>query len=88
MDPIIGQIIQVPWGWQMEGWLPCAGQILQINQNQALYSLLGMAYGGDGHTTFALPDLRPIENGQRRPWHSSGELVSHIALTGIYPMRS
>ncbi len=88
MDPIIGQIVYVPWGWQMEGWATCSGQIMQINQNQALFSLLGNYFGGDGHTTFALPDLRPIENGVKRPWHSNGELVPHMALVGVYPMRA
>lgn len=88
MDPIIGQIVYVPWGWQMDGWLPCSGQVLQVNQYQALYSLIGNAFpGGDGHNTFALPDYRPIENGVKRPWHYNGELVPHIALSGIYPNR-
>lgn len=48
------------------GWLECAGQILQIQQNQALYALLGKQYGGNGQTTFALPDLRgrvPVGSG-------------------------
>jgi microcystin-dependent protein len=47
-----------------EGWARCAGQLLAINQNQALFSLLGTTYGGDGRTTFALPDLR-----DRAPMH-------------------
>lgn len=88
MDPIIGQIVYVPWGWQMENWLPCSGQILQVNQNQALYSLLGNYFGGTPGSTFAIPDLRPVENGNKRAWHSGGELVPHIALNGVYPMRA
>ena len=40
------------------GWLPCDGRLLQVNQNQALFSLLGKNFGGDGKTTFAIPDLR------------------------------
>lgn len=58
MDPFIGEIAIFPWGWAPKGWLPCEGQTLQIQQNQALYALLGIAYGGDGKTTFNLPDLR------------------------------
>ncbi|NNM83233.1 MAG: phage tail protein [Burkholderiales bacterium] len=41
-----------------KGWLPCSGQLLGVNQNQALFSLIGTAYGGDGRVNFALPDLR------------------------------
>ena len=58
MDPFIGEIrlfsfVRVPRGWAL-----CNGQILSINTNQALFSLLGTTYGGNGTTTFALPDLR------------------------------
>jgi microcystin-dependent protein len=88
MEPIIGQIIYVPWGWQMKGWMTCSGQLIQINENQALFSLLGVNYGGDGRTTFALPDYRPVENGIKRDWHYSGELVPHIATNGFYPSRA
>ncbi|WP_339009753.1 phage tail protein [Aeromonas popoffii] len=58
MDPFIGEIRLFPWGWAPEGWLPCEGQIMQVNSNVALASLLGRTYGGDGATTFGLPDLR------------------------------
>lgn len=57
MDPFIGEIRLFPWGWAPEGWLPCEGQIMQVNSNVALASLLGRTYGGDGATTFGLPDL-------------------------------
>lgn len=88
MDPIIGQIVQVPWAWEMRGWLPCRGQLLQIHQYAALFSLIGLNYGGDGKNTFALPDLRPRdENKQPREWHGN-ELVPHIALEGFYPSRN
>jgi len=58
MDPILGQIILWPVPWVPQGWALCDGSMLNINTNQALYSLLGTYYGGDGRTTFKLPDLR------------------------------
>ena len=67
MDPFIGQIILVPYNFAPQGWALCNGQLLSIAQNTALFSLLGTTYGGDGVTTFALPDLRgrvPVSSGQ------------------------
>lgn len=58
MDPFIGEIKLLPYGFQPKGWLDCNGQLLNIQQNAALYSLINTSYGGDGKTTFALPDLR------------------------------
>lgn len=58
MDPFIGQISLFSFGGIPKGWLPCNGQILPINGNQALFALLGITFGGDGRTTFCLPDLR------------------------------
>lgn len=58
MDPFIGEIKLVGFSFPPQGWASCDGQLLQIAQNQALYSLLGVAYGGDGRTNFNLPDLR------------------------------
>jgi microcystin-dependent protein len=55
-EPFLGEM--VPFTFPPRGWAFCAGQLLPINQNQALFSLLGTNYGGDGRTTFALPDLR------------------------------
>ncbi len=57
MDPILGMIILWPGNFIPLGWLLCDGSMLNINQNQALYSILGIIYGGTS-TTFALPDLR------------------------------
>ncbi len=56
--PILGEIKISPIYFIPKGWLECNGQILSIAQNQALFSLLGTTYGGNGQTTFALPDLR------------------------------
>ncbi|TEB13508.1 Phage Tail Collar Domain protein [Pelotomaculum sp. FP] len=57
MDPFIGTIIAWPCNFAPQGWAFCNGQILQISTNQALFSLIGTTYGGDGRTTFALPNL-------------------------------
>jgi len=57
-EPFIGEIIVFAGTFAPRGYADCDGQLLQINQNQALFSLLGTRYGGDGRTTFGLPDLR------------------------------
>jgi microcystin-dependent protein len=67
MDPILGQICLFAFNFTPRGWAACNGQLLSIAQNTALFSLLGTTYGGDGRTTFALPDLRgrvPMHYGQ------------------------
>ncbi|NPE29661.1 hypothetical protein HNV12_17215 [Methanococcoides sp. SA1] len=62
-----------------KGWAFCDGQLLSLNQNTALYSVIGTIYGGDGRTNFALPDLRG-----RAPVHSgSGYGLSPVRLGGI-----
>ncbi|MCC6536130.1 MAG: phage tail protein [Bryobacterales bacterium] len=58
MDPFIGQLMCVGFSYAPTGWAICQGQLLPIAQNEALFSLLGNTYGGDGQTTFGLPDLR------------------------------
>jgi microcystin-dependent protein len=57
-QPYLGEIEIFGFGFAPKGWATCAGQTLPINQNQALFSLLGTTYGGNGTTTFMLPDLR------------------------------
>ncbi|MBD2753686.1 phage tail protein [Spirosoma validum] len=67
MEPFIGQICLFPYNYAPRGWAFCQGQLLQINQYTALFSLLGTTYGGNGQTTFGLPDLRgrvAISSGQ------------------------
>ena len=64
--PFLGQIETFAFSFAPKGWAQCNGQLLLINQNQALFALLGTMYGGNGQTTFALPDLRsrvPIHMG-------------------------
>lgn len=57
-EPFIGEIRIFAFPFVPKGWAACDGQIMSINQNQALFALLGTTYGGNGITTFALPDLR------------------------------
>jgi microcystin-dependent protein len=57
-EPYLGEIRLFAFDFPPRGWARCAGQLLSISQNQALFALLGTQYGGDGRTTFALPDLR------------------------------
>ena len=57
-DPFVAEIRIFPFNFAPRGWAWCDGQILPISQNTALFSLLGTTYGGDGRTTFALPDLQ------------------------------
>lgn len=57
-EPFLAEIKMVSFNFAPQGWALCNGQLLPINQNQALFALLGTTYGGNGETTFALPDLR------------------------------
>ena len=57
-EPFIGEVRAVSFGTVPRGWMLCNGQLLSIAQNQALFSILGTTYGGDGVTTFALPNLQ------------------------------
>jgi microcystin-dependent protein len=67
MDPFVAEIRIFPFNFAPKGWAVCDGQLLPITQNTALFSLLGTTYGGDGVSTFALPDLQgnaPMHPGQ------------------------
>ena len=57
-EPYLGEIKIVPYNFVPQGWANCDGQIIPISQNNALFALIGTTYGGDGVSTFALPDLR------------------------------
>ena len=57
-EPFLGEVRLMSFNFAPKGWALCNGQLLPINQNQALFSILGIAYGGNGQTNFALPDLR------------------------------
>ncbi|HKS23046.1 MAG TPA: tail fiber protein [Thermoanaerobaculia bacterium] len=80
-SPFMGEIRLVSFNFAPQGWAMCNGQLLPINQNQALFSLLGTTFGGNGQTTFALPDLRgraPIHVGSG---HTLGEKAGEQAHT-------
>jgi len=80
-EPFLGEIRVFPFSFAPQGWAQCNGQLLPINQNQALFSLLGTTYGGDGRVNFALPDLRarvPIHVGSG---HTLGERAGEQAHT-------
>ena len=79
--PFLGELKLMSFNFPPKGWALCNGQLLPINQNQALFSLLGTTYGGDGRVNFALPDLRG-----RAPLHSGagvslGEKAGQEAVT-------
>jgi microcystin-dependent protein len=84
MDPLVGEIRLLPYNFTPNNWAPCDGTLLQINQHVALFSLIGTAFGGDGKTTFALPDLR-----KHLPWQpNQGQGTYCIAVNGVYPQRN
>ncbi|WP_269580827.1 phage tail protein [Roseibium sp. Sym1] len=72
-EPFLAEIRLIGFNFAPRGWAFCDGQILPINQNQSLYSLLGTTYGGDGRTSFALPDLRSRTPIHRSSGHSLGQ---------------
>ena len=80
-EPFLGELKIISWNFAPKGWAFCNGQQLPINQNQALFSLLGTTYGGNGQTTFALPDMRgraPIHVGSG---HVQGEAAGAESVT-------
>ena len=86
MEPFIGQIQAFGFNFAPRGWAQCNGQILSIAQNTALFSLLGTMYGGNGQTTFALPDLRgrfPLHTGQGPglPYYAQGQVGGTDSVT-------
>jgi microcystin-dependent protein len=78
--PFIGEIKIISWNFPPKGWAFCNGQLLPINQNQALFSILGTTYGGDGRTTFGLPNMQgrmPVHVGQGIVLGERGGETSH-----------
>lgn len=71
--PIMAEIVMYSFNFAPKGWAQCNGQLLPINQNQALFSILGTTYGGDGRVNFALPDLRGRVAMHAGNGHSLGE---------------
>src|SRR5687767_12534085 len=81
-DPFLCEIMINPWPNRTpKGWAQCNGQLLPINQNQALFALLGTTYGGNGQTNFALPNMQgrvPIHYGNN---HNVGEAAGSSSVT-------
>jgi microcystin-dependent protein len=87
-EPFLSEIKIMSFVYAPRGWALCNGQFLPINQNQALFSLLGTTYGGNGQTTFALPDLRgkvPIHSGQGFILGQQGGQQSHTLTINEMP---
>lgn len=78
MDPLLGQILLVPYPFVPVGWAACDGSTLPINSNEALYSLLGNKFGGEPTKTFALPNFAAL---------TPSGCTYIIATTGTYPPR-
>lgn len=79
MDTYIGTILLFAFPFAPMGWMSCEGQILTITTNQALFSLIGATYGGDGRSTFGLPNLN---GAQPLP-----AMKYYICVNGLYPQR-
>jgi microcystin-dependent protein len=88
-DPFLSEIRIFSFNFAPKGWALCNGQLLPINQNQALFSLLGTTYGGNGQTTFALPDLRskvPFHFGNGHTLGETGGQEAHTLTTAENPL--
>jgi len=80
MDPFVAEIRILPFNFAPKGWAFCDGQILPISQNTALFSLLGTTYGGDGRSTFALPNMQG--NAPMHPGQGPGLSLHDLGETG------
>ena len=97
--PFLGEVRRFAFNFAPRGWATCDGQSLPINQNQALYSLIGTTYGGGGNNTFSLPDLRGrtavhmdgsagaigAKGGGVGPSQPFGTICFCVAIEGLYP---
>jgi microcystin-dependent protein len=77
----MGELRIMSFNYAPKGWVQCNGQIMAISQNQALFSLLGTTYGGNGVSTFALPDLRTMVPGHSGQGRIQGQAVGEYAHT-------
>lgn len=87
-EPFLGEIRLMSFNLPPKGWAFCNGQFLPINQNQALFALIGTTYGGNGQTTFALPELRgrvPIHEGSGRSLGETAGAESHTVSIAELP---
>ena len=81
-NPFLGEVETFAFGFCPVGWTTLNGQLLPISENTALFSLLGITYGGDGKTTFALPTAKPVFTA------TGAVLLQCIATQGIFPARN
>ncbi len=87
-DAFLAEIRLLSFNFAPKGWALCSGQLLPINQNQALFSLMGTTYGGDGRVNFALPDLRgriPIHMGSGHTLGERGGEENHTLIASEMP---
>ena len=87
-EPFLSEIRMMSFVFAPKGWALCDGQLLPINQNQALFSLLGTTFGGDGRVNFALPDLRsrvPVHVGSGHTLGERGGEQSHTLSVAEIP---
>lgn len=90
-EPFLSEIRPMSFSFAPKGWATCDGQLLPIDQNRALFELLGTTFGGDGRTTFALPDLRgrvPLHAGPNHRFGESAGEQSHELTTEEIPQHS
>lgn len=90
-EPYLAEIRMISFGFPPKGWAFCNGQSLPINQNQALFSLLGTTYGGNGTTSFNLPDLRgraPVHMGEGYTQGQAGGEATHTLSVHEMPAHS
>lgn len=90
-EPFVGEIRLFSFGVIPKGWAACNGQILQISQNQALFTILSNRFGGDGRTTFALPDLRgrtPLNISGDYPIATIGGEAAHMLTNAEMPQHT
>src|SRR5437660_10805515 len=90
-EPFLSEIRIMSFGFAPKGWAMCNGQLLPINQNQALFSLLGTTYGGDGRVNFGLPDLQsrvPIHMGSGHTLGEKGGEQAHTVSISEMPQHT
>jgi microcystin-dependent protein len=88
IDQFVGQLVLAAFGFTPSGWAQCNGQLMAINSNQALFALLGVAFGGDGMRNFALPNLQgrtPLGMNGQFPMGAIGGEAQHLLTPNEVP---